>query len=59
MTKAAVELHPQLSSPDWYMVESHQHLCTRKGAEEDKNEWIAIPAYSDVKNWLNQQQKLL
>lgn len=43
VAKAAVELHPQLSSPDWYIVEFHQHLCKRKG-EKDKNEWIAILA---------------
>lgn len=48
--KAATELLLQLSSPDWYVVESHGHSCKRKGTEEYKNDWIAIPAYTDVKN---------
>lgn len=49
VVKAAIELLPQLSSPHRYTVEFHEHLCNRKGTEEDKNEWIAIPAYTDVK----------
>lgn len=56
VVKAAVALalSPQLSSPEWYIVESRDHSCKRKGTEEDKKERIAIPAYTDVRNWLNQ-----
>lgn len=50
----ALALSPQLSSPDGYTVESQDHSCKRKGTEEDKNERIAIPAYTDVRKWLNQ-----
>lgn len=46
----ALALSPQPSSPDWYIVESHEHLCKRKGTDKDKNEWIAIPAYTHVKD---------
>lgn len=50
----ALALSPHLSSPDWYIVEPQDHSCKRKGTEEDKNERIAIPAHTDVRNWLNQ-----
>lgn len=56
MVKAAIALalSPHLSSPDWYIVEPQDQSCKRKGTEEDKNERIAIPAHTDVRNWLNQ-----
>lgn len=50
MVKAAIELLPQLSSPDWCTGEFDEHLCKRKGTEEGKNKSTATLPDTDANN---------